>query len=152
MNLNNGPKWWNSFQALDTKTTSLSQKQISVLALRLIFHRFSLFNCCFKVPFCSLIKGIAPKIRNPNKQRVFSFFLIFLTFYLCGWKWWTFGSVWVVASTMTPSRTELIKKKYHERGEYSESIITARSAGALVFSNQLTIKGNTSEQRINRRL
>ena len=44
------------------------------------------------------------------------------------------------------------KKIYHERGEYSESIITARSAGALVFSNQLTIKGNTSEQRINRRL
>ena len=37
------------FQALDRKTTQLNQKQISGLALHLIFHRFSPFNCCLSV-------------------------------------------------------------------------------------------------------
>ena len=37
------------FQALDTKTTQLYQKQINGLALHLIFHRFSPFNCCLSV-------------------------------------------------------------------------------------------------------
>ena len=34
---------------LDTKTTQLNQKQISGLALHLILHRFSPFNCCLSV-------------------------------------------------------------------------------------------------------
>ena len=42
--------------------TQLKQKQISVLALHLIFHCFSLFNCCLSV-VCSLIKGITLKIQ-----------------------------------------------------------------------------------------
>ena len=37
------------FQALDRKTTLLNQKKISYFASRLIFHRFSPFNCCFSV-------------------------------------------------------------------------------------------------------
>ena len=41
--------------ALDTKAAQLNQKQISGLALHLIFHCFSLFNCR------SLIKRITPK-------------------------------------------------------------------------------------------
>ena len=40
-------EWY--FQALDMKTTQLNQKQISVLALHLIFHHFSPFNCCLSV-------------------------------------------------------------------------------------------------------
>ena len=32
-----------------TKTTELNQKPISGLALHLIFHRFSPFNCCLGV-------------------------------------------------------------------------------------------------------
>ena len=105
------------------------------------------------MPFCSLIKGIAPKIRNPNKQRVFSFFFVFFNLLFV---WMKMMDVWVSLGRRKhhDSQQNRVnkKKKYHERGEYSESIITARSAGALVFSNQLTIKGNTSEQRINRRL
>ena len=36
------------FQALYRKTTQFNQK-LSYFASRLIFHRFSLFNCCFSV-------------------------------------------------------------------------------------------------------
>ena len=35
--------------AKDTKTTQLNHKQISGLALHLIFHHFSPFNCCLNV-------------------------------------------------------------------------------------------------------
>ena len=59
-------------QALDRKTTQLNQKQTSGLALRLIFHCFSLFNGLSQsVSFCSFIKGDYPKILHavfcPNK-------------------------------------------------------------------------------------
>ena len=47
------------FHVLDTKTTWLNQKQISVLVLHIIFQRLTVVS----VSFCSLIKGITPKIR-----------------------------------------------------------------------------------------
>ena len=46
--------------ALDMKRTKLSQKQISVLALRLIFHQFSPFNRCLSV-ILWLDKGDCPE-------------------------------------------------------------------------------------------
>ena len=48
---------------LDSSKHWTRQKQISGLTPHLIFHRFLPFNCCFKVSFCSLIKGLTPKIR-----------------------------------------------------------------------------------------
>ena len=48
------------FQALDRKTTQLSQKQISGLAVHLIFQRLSPFNCCLSVVL-QLDKGDYPE-------------------------------------------------------------------------------------------
>ena len=60
------------FQALDTKTTQLNQKQTRGLALHLIFHRFSTFNCCLSVVL-QLDKGDYPEHSHvvfcPDKQR-----------------------------------------------------------------------------------
>ena len=49
------------FEAQNTKATQLNQKQISGLALHLIFHNFSPL-IVVQVLFCRLIKGIIPKI------------------------------------------------------------------------------------------
>ena len=42
-----GSVWF--LQALGPKTTRLNQRQISCLALHLMFHRYSPFNCCLSV-------------------------------------------------------------------------------------------------------
>ena len=57
------------FQALDTKTAQLNQKQISVLVLHSTFRRFSPFNCCLSV------------ILQPDKSVAFSLFFL-LSFWL----------------------------------------------------------------------
>ena len=62
------------FQALDMKTTQFNQKQINILALRLIFHNFSPFNHCLSV-ILQLDKGDYPENQHfmfcPNKQHSF---------------------------------------------------------------------------------
>ena len=68
------------YKALDTKTTQLNQKQISLFVLHLIFHRLTVVL----VSFCSLIGGITPT--------VFCFVLITLVNsvllkLLCVWIW-----------------------------------------------------------------
>ena len=49
-------------RTLDRKTIWLNQKQISDLVFRLIFHNFFYCLTVVLVSFCSLMKGITPKI------------------------------------------------------------------------------------------
>ena len=46
------------FPAADTETTELDEKQVSIAVLHLIFHSLTVAQ----VLFCSLKKGITPKI------------------------------------------------------------------------------------------
>ena len=60
------------------KTTQLNQKQTSGLALHLIFHRFSPFNCSLSV-VRQLDQGDHPEnsrvVFSPYKQRSFELFM-----------------------------------------------------------------------------
>ena len=76
--------YWDKTQAVDFgnnplyNSTQLNQKQTSALALHLIFHRFSLFNCCLSVVL-QFDKGNYPEnlhvVFCPNKQRSFESFM-----------------------------------------------------------------------------
>ena len=58
------------------------RKQISGLALHLIFHRFSPFSCCLSVVWKSLIKGLPRQFARCALSWQTAFF--FLTFYVFG--------------------------------------------------------------------